>query len=345
MSRQNIALCAATPLGTIDGSVPRWVHLLPAGEIKTRDGRGPYQVANMAALAASSLAAANGKMVLDENHATDLAAPKGDPAPARGWIVDLQARGDGMWGRVDWTSEGERRMADREYRGVSPVIAHLADGTITGVLRASLVNQPNFVGLTSLHMMDGSTEMGEVDRAVAKQLRYTETEYLHLLRTSPEFRAQIEPTRRYFEHQLKSLNAAAQGGLLSDADRHIIALMGADPADFIASKTNDQSSARGFLPNGARRSEPIKMDAFYRSLAVRYGMAPWKFEQLLNGNEEFRRGIQNERAAMESKGISLNSEHYRLTDADKNIVSLMGLDPEVYRKQLELQRNQQLHYG
>ncbi|MCD9150122.1 phage protease [Pseudophaeobacter sp. MA21411-1] len=30
-------------------------------------------------------------------------APKGLPAPARGWITATQARNDGIWGRVEWT--------------------------------------------------------------------------------------------------------------------------------------------------------------------------------------------------------------------------------------------------
>lgn len=344
MAGGNIALCAATPLNGGDAGPPEWVHLIPAGEVTTRDGRGPYRVLNMAALAASSLAAANGKLLLDENHAADLAAMTGQPTPARGWIVDLQARSDGMWGRVEWTSEGRRRMADREYRGVSPVISHLADGTITGLLRASLVNQPNFVGLTSLHMAHGSIEMDEVDHAVAKKLGYTTAEYLHLLKTSPEFRQQIAPTRRYFEQQLKSLNAAASAGSLTAADRQIIALMGVDPAAFLATK-GQQNAEKGFLPNGATQPQPVKMDAIYRALAARYGMAAWKFEELLNGNEEFRRGVERERSFMEGKGISLQGQSYQLTDADRHVVSLMGLDPEIYRKQLELQQNQQLHYG
>jgi hypothetical protein len=62
--------------------VPALVHLLPAGAIHTVDGRGPYRVDNAAALATSSLNLAGGRLPLDESHATDLAAPKGRPAPA-----------------------------------------------------------------------------------------------------------------------------------------------------------------------------------------------------------------------------------------------------------------------
>lgn len=143
------ALCAAVAIEA-DGA-PEWLHLLPAGEVRTNDGRGPYQARDLAALMAQSLKSAGGKLVLDENHATDLAAPKGGSAPARAWIVELQQRDDGVWGRAQWTPTGRALMEAGEYRGISPVIAHRKDGTITAILRASLTNTPNLQGLTALH--------------------------------------------------------------------------------------------------------------------------------------------------------------------------------------------------
>lgn len=154
MNGMATALCAALSIDTTGDQVPDWVHLLPAGELRTADGRGPYRVADIVALMAASMA--GGKLVLDENHATDLAAPKGRSAPARGWIVELQQRSDGVWGKVDWTPEG--RAIVPGYRGISPAIVHRKDGTVVAIARASLTNTPNFQGLQSLHsketMMD-----------------------------------------------------------------------------------------------------------------------------------------------------------------------------------------------
>jgi len=146
------ALCQSLPLPASPGGAPDWIHLLPAGEIATVDGRGPYRAAgDLAALAAASLAAAGGRLPLDENHATDLAAPTGQPSPARGWIVELQTRIDGLWGRVEWTEAGRALLAEKAYRYVSPVIRHLKDGTITALLRAALTNTPNIRGMAALN--------------------------------------------------------------------------------------------------------------------------------------------------------------------------------------------------
>lgn len=148
------ALCQAVALPVAgNGGAPEWVHLLPAGTIKTIDGRGPYRMPdNVEAFAAASLAAAGGQLVLDENHATDIAAPNGAPSPARGWIKALAARADGIWGEVEWTPEGKMLAGEgRAYRFISPVITHTEDGLVTGLLRASLVNRPNLRGLAALH--------------------------------------------------------------------------------------------------------------------------------------------------------------------------------------------------
>lgn len=146
-------LCAALPLPDAgqDKPAPDWIHLLPAGSFSGTDGRGPYHDKDADRLVEASLEAMAGSGVVDENHATDLATPKGEPAPARGWITALEARTDGIWGKVDWTRAGLALLADRAYRHISPVIMHLKDGTVTAILRASLVNKPNLRGLAALN--------------------------------------------------------------------------------------------------------------------------------------------------------------------------------------------------
>lgn len=153
----SIALCSAIAIAPSD-EAPEWLHLIPGVEILTEDDRGPYRAPDLTALMAASLGA-GGKLVLDECHSTDLAAPRGEEAPARGWIVELQQRADGIWGKVDWMPAAIERRIWKEYRGISPVIAHRRDGTVTQILRASLVNAPNFVGLKALHQQEGDKHM------------------------------------------------------------------------------------------------------------------------------------------------------------------------------------------
>ena len=143
------ALCSAVAFAA-SADAPEWINLLPAGPVLTVDGRGPYAVASMAELIAASLPAGQ-KLALDENHSTDKGAALGLPARAQGWIVALEAREDGLWGKVEWTGPGRQLMVDKAYSGVSPVIAHTKDHRIVRLLRASLTNTPNLQGLVALH--------------------------------------------------------------------------------------------------------------------------------------------------------------------------------------------------
>ncbi|WP_429956209.1 phage protease [Gluconobacter japonicus] len=126
--------------------VPQWVHLCPAGTFKGIKG-DRLTLADPDAVIRASMAA--GKIVLDENHSTDLAAPKGKPAPARAWITRMESRVDGLWGFADWTPTGRDLMTAKEYRAISPVIES-RDGVVTRILRAALTNAPDLT-LVTLH--------------------------------------------------------------------------------------------------------------------------------------------------------------------------------------------------
>ncbi len=128
---------------------PEWVQLLPAGVFYGKDGRGPYHVKDSEALIRASLSEMN--LPVDENHATDHAMNSGIPSPARGWINQMEARADGIWGRVEWTETGKALMGEKAYRGISPVFLHRKDGTITRILRAALTNTPNIAQIAALH--------------------------------------------------------------------------------------------------------------------------------------------------------------------------------------------------
>ncbi len=147
-----------------DGAPPDWVHLVPAGTFRGADGRGPYTLANAGAVIAASMAA--GPLVLDENHATDHAAKIGAGAPAQGWIVELQARDDGIWGRIEWTPAGLALMAGRAYRGISPAFFHDKSGRVQQLVRAALTNVPNLTKLKTLHTQGNPMDLTKLREAL-----------------------------------------------------------------------------------------------------------------------------------------------------------------------------------
>lgn len=129
------------PLALLDDRAaepPSRIHLLPSGSFVGRDGRGPYRIADMAALIQASQA--DGPLIIDECHATDLGAVS---APAFGRIAALFGDESGLWAEVQWNKRGHGALIERDYWGVSPVFEHDASGTVKRLLRASLTNIPN----------------------------------------------------------------------------------------------------------------------------------------------------------------------------------------------------------
>ena len=40
--------------------------------------------------------------------------------PAVGWVMSVEARGDGLWGRVEWNENGKEMLGDKQYKFFSP---------------------------------------------------------------------------------------------------------------------------------------------------------------------------------------------------------------------------------
>jgi len=123
--------------------IPKRVKVVPSGAtVKGRDGREwKNPDPNLLALNSNTRLQA---LVIDENHSTDLSAPKGGPSPAFGWMKNLCADETGaIWADVDWTGLGLNALSKKEYRFISPVFLHNEKGEIACIVRAALTNSPN----------------------------------------------------------------------------------------------------------------------------------------------------------------------------------------------------------
>lgn len=125
---------------------PEWVQLVPLGAVKTRDGRQFLNDDPQRVLAAFQ--AGNIDLVVDFEHQADRPeATRSGPVPAAGWIKELAARKDGIWGRVEWTAKAREMIAAREYRFLSPsMMVEKDSGRVVKLKGAGLVHRP------ALHM-------------------------------------------------------------------------------------------------------------------------------------------------------------------------------------------------
>lgn len=123
--------------------IPERIQLLPAGEfILGRDGR-KWTKRDAEAIAKKSNEYLTNHPI-DENHATDLKAPKGESSPAMGWFSSVYAETDGsVWAQAEWTDKGKQTLQAKEYRYLSPVFENDTSGEVVKILRAALTNRPN----------------------------------------------------------------------------------------------------------------------------------------------------------------------------------------------------------
>lgn len=132
----------AVEIGGQNGQVPEWVPLVPAGRVLGRDGRAWNN--NRPESIVAGFAELGRDLPIDIEHSTEHKAPKGDPAPAIGWIKEVQERNGEIWGRADWNETGRRLVSKQAYRYLSPVIVYQpSNGTIVGVTSVGVTNQPN----------------------------------------------------------------------------------------------------------------------------------------------------------------------------------------------------------
>lgn len=126
-----------------DGTVPERIQLLPAGpEVKGRDGRS--WINDTPANIQAAFASEGKDLPIDWEHASELKAPKGDQAPAAGWIKELELRNGEIWAQVQWTARAVEQIKNREYRYISPVFVYERKSRrIVRITSAGLTNQPN----------------------------------------------------------------------------------------------------------------------------------------------------------------------------------------------------------
>lgn len=194
------ALCFALP-APVAGSdaAPKTFTLIPApgpdGFVRGVDGRA-WRMSNPAAVAA----AFDRPLAITENHAGRLAAPRGEPAPAFGWIERVRAEAGAVVADVEWTPLGIAALNGRAYRFFSPEFAWEEDsGEVRKLIGGSLLNDPNFTQL-ALNAAEHPEETPVTILAICTALG--------IATTSTEADAVNAITALKSQHQI-ALNAAA----------------------------------------------------------------------------------------------------------------------------------------
>jgi len=157
---------ATCQVALVNGEPPEWIELIPAGaEIDALDGR-KFLNADPASIVAK-FAAHPYDIPIDYEHASEIKGPKGEPAPAAGWINQLEVRNGAVWGHVKWTEKGKSSLLSQEYRYLSPAFLHSKKMEIMSLVSAGLTNRPALVLKALAHASDDVDEVLDSEVALA----------------------------------------------------------------------------------------------------------------------------------------------------------------------------------
>lgn len=137
----------ALSAGASAGEVPEWIKIAPRGPTTTRT-RKPYSF-DPEALAAR-FNADDVKVPIDFDHGIVRLGASGQKADAVGWIEEMAAREDGLYGRVDWLDAGKAALTARTHRYVSPSFPHDTQGNATWIHSVALVTAPDLANMPAL---------------------------------------------------------------------------------------------------------------------------------------------------------------------------------------------------
>jgi len=353
MSR--LAVSFNTELPAPAGAAPEWIQLLPAGPlIQGRDGRSwTFDPAAMSAVL-ERFARRGAPMVVDWEHASEIRAPKGEESPASGWLTALEDRGGELWGRVEWTPRAAGQIADREYRFVSPAFYHHKDtGRIEALSSVGLTNSPN-LRLAALNRA-GSDEEDHMKTLLLKGLGLSEDA------TAEQALASLNSLKA------KAATSLAGAGLTpdlcralglaetADAGQALVAVNGLkahalDLTRYVPRADYDQAvnraqTAEGLLKEREKAGAEAEITALVDQAVKDGKVAPASKGFYLavcrkeGGVEEFKTFLASAPVIAEDAALKRETDAAgapRLSDAELTVCRSLGLSPEDYAKNLEV---------
>ncbi|MCP4697955.1 MAG: peptidase [Gammaproteobacteria bacterium] len=165
--KEHRAICFELPKNETD-TPPEWVLMLPAKDVigwdkRTWKNSHPDRVISEFNRRGMSLP-------FDIEHATELKASKGDPAPAVGWVTAMENRNGEVWTKVEWNKDGIDAINSRQYRFYSPAFSfNKKNREIISFTSFALTNKPN-LEISALNQAHDSGDSKNMDKIITAAL-------------------------------------------------------------------------------------------------------------------------------------------------------------------------------
>ncbi|MBB4066267.1 phage protease [Gellertiella hungarica] len=281
---------------------PEWVKLAPRGKFTARDGR-VFDVDPE--LLAARFEKDGVDLPIDIDHATVKKAMFGEAAPAVGWVSKLEARADGLYGKVEWLAAGIEVLAARTHRYISPTLKHDENGKAYWLHSAALVAAPA-AAMAAVASSDLSThEDPKMLKAIAAALGLSEdASEASCLSAVTNLKARVDPAvHQAALDQVKTLSAELEARNKADHQAKVDALLeDALKAKKIVPAQRDQYAALCGSPEGL-----AQVTALFATMT-----------STLNAS-----GLDEKQP---------NDQMATLSAEDREVMKMLGISEEDYRK-------------
>jgi phage I-like protein len=329
------------PPPTPEGGLPEWYHVVPAGEFRGRDGRGPYRLLTPGDVV-EAFAAWGGDLCVDYEHQTLTAAQKAGPVPAAGWVKALEAREDGIWARIEWTETAAAALRAKEYRYLSPVFDYMgATGEVRVLKMVALTNIPN------LHLQAAASRQGDAMNELLERLCYMLN--LPLTTTAEEMAAQLDKLKTMLADAQATATASAElakaVGLAADAPIATVAqsiqakltsLATPDPAQYVPKAQYDQvAHSLAELQGTTQAAETVRLVEEAMSAGkVPPALKAWATEYATRDPEGFRHYAESAPVitgtAHSNLGQGSGADTQTLNPEEETVSHALGLSADAY---------------
>jgi len=318
---------AACQMLSAKGEAPEWIHLIPAGpHIKGRDGRSFNMSKPLDVVAAFKKLGQD--LPIDVNHSTEIKAPNGEASPAYGWVTDVEARADGIWGKVSWNKSGKAAVENRDYRYISPVFSAVkSTKEVVDLLSVALTNQPN-LRLTALNSQANASEEESMNPELLKALGLdkdaTEADVIKAANT-------LSAAVKSAEDKIKAANSARNTPDMAKFVPRGDLELAINRADVAEKKIEEQEAAKIDAEIETAINQAIK-DGKIAPASKDFYAAACKQE---NGIENFEKYIETapvivDKNARGKDGAPDKAKTGKLTDVEKEVCSRLGIDEKEY---------------
>ncbi|HWQ09626.1 MAG TPA: phage protease [Holophaga sp.] len=330
----------AAQLPQTPGEPPVWIHTLPAGTFRGRDGRGPYLVQDAQAVIKATLAYAEGAdLVVDYEHQTLTAEQHSGPVPAAGWMKAYEAREDGIWAQVDWTPAASSALVAKEYRYFSPVFDYdTRTGAVVRLKLGALTNVPN------LQLQAAASRQGDPMNELMERLCYLLN--LPLTTTPEEMAGQLDKLKEMLTGSNALAAASVELGKTLGMPQEAPALtvlqeaqarigQAPDPTKWVPKAQHDQvAQALSKLQADAHSGQATReVEAAMSAGKIPPALKEWAMDYASRSLDDFKKYVANAPVI-----ATANSQlppppgggSKTLTPEEETVAHAMGLSPEAF---------------